>query len=377
MKRFSATLLKMFVLFFVFPGTHTAYAQATTGSFIGVITDASGAVVSQAQVTATSLDTGLLYQASSDAVGRYAILSVPPGTYTVSAQKQGFELAKTQSVVLQIDQKIVQDFALVVGAVSTVATVTAEAPLLQTESVETGQVIDSQQILDLPLLGRNFLDLARLTSGVTSGSGGNTLNLSVNGQREFANSVLIDGVEATGNRNNDTNLRPSVDAVEEFKVATSDYSAEYGRASGGVISIQTKSGTNELHGDLFEFYRPNATAADNYSFSGPGQSPDLSQNNFGATFGGPIKKNKSFFSSLTNRNASGTTSLICRRSSAKPTHLQPRRQRRFVALARSSVGTVLPIYDPGFFGQNFYSQQFPGNVIPACPAPDPANGQLR
>ncbi len=216
--------------------------QSTTGSIVGRVMDPSGAVVPKAHITATNQGTGVSYEDETNDAGDFAIFHLPPAIYNVTVTKQGFETATAKDFVLVIDQKAVLNFDLIVGAVSTVTTVTSELPLLQTQTVETGQVIESAQILDLPLLGRNFLDLARLTSGVTSGSGGNTLDLSVNGQREFANSVLIDGVEATGNRNNDTNLRPSVDAVQEFKVATSDYSAEYGRAAGGVISIQTEVG---------------------------------------------------------------------------------------------------------------------------------------
>ena len=136
-----------------------------------------------------------------------------------------------------------------------------------------------------------------------------------------------------------------------------------------MISIQTKSGTNELHGDLFEFYRPNATAADNYSFSGPGQSPDLSQNNFGGTIGGPIKKNKSFF--FISYEQERLRNTITYLSSVPPQNQITYNPDGSVDLSRlldPGTGTVLPIYDPGFFGQNFYSQQFPGNVIPACPA---------
>ena len=215
------------------------------------------------------------YTNQSNRDGGFEVQRVPPGAYTVTVAQHGFETAVAKNLGLVIDQKLEVNFELKVGATSTVETVTSEAPLLQTESVETGTVIESRQILDLPLLGRNFLQLPLLAPGVINGEGGNTLNLSVNGQREFANSVLIDGVEATANRNNDTNLTPSVDAVEEFKVATSDYSAQFGRAAGGVISIQTKSGTNRFHGSVYEFYRPSATAAENYAF--PTETPSPSQ----------------------------------------------------------------------------------------------------
>jgi hypothetical protein len=354
------------VMFYSIPN---ARAQATAGSFAGRVTDPSKAVVVGAEVTATNQATGVTYASKSKVDGDFELQRVPPGVYTITVTQTGFETAVARDVELVIDQKLAVDFELRVGTTSTVETVTAEAALLQTETVETGQVIGSQQILDLPLLGRNFLQLSLLTPGVVNGEGGNTLNLSVNGQREFANSVLIDGIEATGNRNNDTNLRPSVDAVQEFKVATSDYSAEYGRAAGGVISIQAKSGTNKFHGDVYEFYRPNATAADNYSFSGPGQSPDLSQHNFGGTFGGPLVKDKTFF--FISYEQERLRNTITYLDSVPPLNqivFNPDGSVDLSGLLDPGSGLQLPIYNPAFYAQNFYSQQFPGNVIPACPA---------
>src|SRR5271170_33574 len=201
--------------------------QATSGSIEGRVTDSSGAVVVGAEVTAKNPNTGLTQTSKTDNDG-YLLRNLPPGTYSITVGKDGFKKVEQGGILLLIDQKLRLDFALAPGATTETVTVTSEASLLQTQSAETGEVIGTRQILDLPLLGRNFLQLSLLTPGVVNGEGGNTLNLSVNGQREFANSVVIDGIEATGNRNNDTNLRPSVDAVEEFKVATSDYSAEFG-----------------------------------------------------------------------------------------------------------------------------------------------------
>ncbi|MGB9198960.1 MAG: carboxypeptidase regulatory-like domain-containing protein, partial [Terriglobales bacterium] len=324
-----------------------AGAQATTGSIVGRVTDPSKAVVVGAQISALNQATGISYTTQSNQAGDFVVQRVPPGIYTVTVTQQGFETAVAKDLELVIDQKLAIDFELKIGIASTVETVTSQAPLLQTESVETGAVIGSQQILDLPLLGRNFLQLSLLTPGVVNGEGGNTLNLSVNGQREFANSVVIDGVEATGNRNNDTNLRPSVDAVEEFKVATSDYSAEFGRAGGGVISIQTKAGTNKFHGDAYEFYRPNATAAENYSFSGPGQSPNLSQHNFGATFGGPIVKDKTFFFiSYEQERLRNTITYLDAVPPQNQVVFNPDGSVDLSGLVDPGIGLQLPIFDP-------------------------------
>jgi hypothetical protein len=363
---FAQALTLLSVVFCLIP---YAGAQATAGSIVGRVTDPSKAVIAGAQITVLSQGTGVTYTGKSSGDGNFEVQRIPPGIYTVSVAQPGFEMAVAKDLELVIDQKLVVDFDLKVGTGATIETVTAEAPLLQTESVETGAVIESRQILDLPLLGRNFLQLSLLTPGVVSGEGGNTLNLSVNGQREFANSVLIDGVEATGNRNNDTNLRPSVDAVQEFKVATSDYSAEFGRAAGGVISIQTKSGENSFHGDVYEFYRPNATAADNYSFSGPGQSPGLSQHNFGGTFGGPIIKDKTFFFvSYEQERLRNTITYLDAVPPQNQIVYNPDGSVDLSGLVDPGNGQQLPIFNPATYSQYFYSQQFPGNVIPACPA---------
>jgi hypothetical protein len=338
------------------------------GSIGGQVTDPSEAVVVGVAVSVLNPATGITYTDKSNGNGNFEVQRIPPGVYSIAATRDGFETAAAKDIELLIDQKLVINFELKVGTVSTVDMVTTEAPLVQTESAETGQVIESQQILNLPLLGRNFLQLSLLTPGVLNGEGGNTLNLSVNGQREFANSVLIDGVEVTANRNNDTNLRPSVDAVQEFKVATSDYSAEYGRGAGGVISIQAKSGTNKHHGDIYEFYRPNATAAENYSFTGPGQSPNLNQNNFGATFGGAIIKDKTFyFLSYEQERQRSTITYLDSVPPLNQIAFNPDGGVNLSGLLDPGNGKPLPIYNPAFYAQNFYSQQFPGNIIPACP----------
>ncbi len=239
---------------------------------------------------------------------------------------------------------------------------TARAPLLQTQSGETGELIAGREILDLPLLGRNFLDLTRLAAGATNGGGGNTLNVSVNGQREFANSILVDGVEASSNRNNDTTMRPSVDAIEEFKVLTSGYAAEFGRASGAVIAVQSLSGTNRVHGKVYEFYRPSATAARSFFATAP--SP-LKQHNFAGTLGGPVRKDKTFFfASYEGFRLRNVFSFL--------NSVPPAGQIRFTSggadlsgLKDPFTGNPIPIFDPNFYAANYYSAPFPGNVIPA------------
>src|SRR5580704_14674850 len=220
-----------------------------------------------------------------------------PGVYSVTVEKEGFEGAAVKDVRIVIDQKQLVNFHLKVGSVATVEPVTAAPTMLQTESNETGDVIQSHDILNLPLLGRNFTDLVGLSAGVTSAGGSiNSFSYSISGQREYANSNQRDGVEATTKRSGDITALPSVDSVEEFKVATSGYDAEFGRSAGGVVSIQTKGGTNKWHGSAYEFFRPNFTTAKAYGFNGAAVPPSIyKQHNYGGTFGGPIIKDKTFF----------------------------------------------------------------------------------
>jgi hypothetical protein len=274
-----------------------AWAQATTGSVVGRITDASQAVVQGAEVTAVNERTGISYRGSSDNLGNFNVFSLPPGPYTVAATKEGFETSRAKNVVIEIDQKQLLNFELKVGSTATEVTVTTAPTLLQTQSVESGNVVHSQDVVDLPLLGRDFLALTALTPGVSAVGGSlNSFNFGINGGREYANSIQIDGVEATTNRTQDITVTPSVDSVEEFKVSTSAYAAEFGRSAGGAVSIQTKSGSNSFHGTAYDFFRPNFTTAKDYSFTGDRIPPSvLKQHNYGGTLGGPIFKNKTFF----------------------------------------------------------------------------------
>jgi hypothetical protein len=355
----------------------TAFAQSTTGSVYGQITDPSNAIIVGAKVTATNQATGVTYPGSSDSQGNYAVFNLLPGIYKVSVEKDGFETATINNVRIVIDQKQLLNFQLKIGAVATVEVVTAAPTMLQTETAETGEVIQSHDILNLPLNGRVFYDLTLLTAGVTYGSGNtNAYNFSINGQREYANSIQIDGVESTTNRTQDITVTPSVDAVEEFKVATSAYSAEFGRAAGGVVSIQTKSGTNQYHGSAYEFFRPNFTAAKSYGIDGNYEPPSiLKQHNYGGTIGGPIIKNKTFFF-FSYEGMKRTTSYDYLYWTL-PKNLVKFLPDGSVDLSglldpyagKSGVPSnwVTPIYDPAVM-VNCYGgcpSQFPGNIIPA------------
>lgn len=344
-----------------------AFSQATSGTILGRVTDAQQGVVVGAAVSAKNEQTGIVREGQTNGEGEYALTNLPPGTYTVTIGQQGFTTSVSSDNKLEIDQKLRLDVALTVGNVTEIVSVTAEAPLLQTQSSETGQVVETKRITDLPLLGRNFLDLTRLSTGVTSGQGGNNTNIAVNGQREFANSIVVDGVEVSANRNNDTSLRPSVDSVQEFKIQTSAYAPEFGKASGAVVTIQTNSGGNKFHGSAYEFYRPGATAARQFNFTSVQQSaPKLKQHNFGGTLGGPIFKNKTFFfasyEGLRQRNFFSFSDSVPPLGQIK---FLPNGDVDLSGLRDPITGNQVPIFDPEFYAVNFFSKQFAGNIIPA------------
>jgi hypothetical protein len=345
----------------------SALCQATTGSISGRVADAGGAVIPGAKVTIRNVDNGLITATTTDSSGEFIETALPPDNYTITVEKDGFTTTSIPPFRLDIDQKARFELPMKVGVVSTEVTVTGSAPVLQVEGAETGQVMDSREIEDLPTLGRDFSTLLYLTPGVVSGTKGanSNLDISVNGQREYSNSYQINGVEVSG-LNNDTNVRPSPDAIQEFKVVTSSYAPEFGRASGGAVLIQTKSGSNDIHGSGFFFYRPTATAANN-NFAPAGTSPTTVQKNFGATVGGPIRKDKAFlflgyegFKNTFSDSYFGETVVGQNQvtfDSAGDADLSK--------LTDPYTGNQVPIFDPYFFANNYYTMQFPGNIIPS------------
>ncbi|MGB9404229.1 MAG: carboxypeptidase regulatory-like domain-containing protein [Candidatus Acidiferrales bacterium] len=342
-------------------------AQATTGSVYGRVGDPSKAVVAGASVVAENQATGVTYSGETDSNGNFSIHELPPGSYTVTVTKPGFATTTINNVELAIDQKQLLNFDLQIGAVTTVTTVTGEPTMLQTQSAETGEVIGTHDILDLPLLGRQFLDLVTLTAGVLPANGAvSSFSVSINGQRGYANSIMIDGIEATTNRTNDITVTPGVDSVQEFKILTSAYSAEYGRAAGGVVSIQTKSGTNAFHGDAFEFFRPNFTAARPFSFGGVAEpASSLKQHNYGGTLGGPIRKNKAFFFVSFERTKSSTAyTELDGTPPLEMINVLPDGSVDLSHMVDPGSGTEIPIFNPAS-PNPADPLQFPGNVIPA------------
>jgi Carboxypeptidase regulatory-like domain/TonB dependent receptor-like, beta-barrel len=280
-----------------------SHAQVTTGSFIGFVTDPGGAAISGAKVTATNEATGLTRTATTDSSGEYVIGLLPVGTYTLTFEATNFRRRAAKGLVLKLDQKVKINAALEIGQITEVVSSDngESAPLARTETAEAGEVIENKRIIELPLNGRLFLQLAQLTPGVTTnprGGFGEQLagpfgpRITVMGARESDNYFTVDGVTSTDRFYNTLTLPYSVDAVQEFKVQSNLYSAESGTFGGAQVNIATKSGTNDLHGSLYEFTRNDAFDARNFFDVA---KPEFRQNQFGGTVGGPVVKNKAFF----------------------------------------------------------------------------------
>jgi hypothetical protein len=287
--------------------TPFANAQLYTGSIAGTVTDASGAVVPGAHVVATDVDKGFKFQGTTDGAGRYLLRNIPPATYNVSAEAAGFERERKDGVVITINLNAEVNFSVRVGAASQTVEVKASGVALQTQDAVTGQVIDRRAINNLPLVGRDVLQLTFLAPGIVSvaeasrsDEGFSGVNFNSNGGRNGTADVLMDGTSITNiEQNGGTNnvLRnPPVDSVEEFKVQQTNFSAEFGFAGGTVINAVTRSGSNAFHGSLHEFWRNQILDANDWFSDATGVPiQPLRRNQFGGTFGGPIKKNKTFF----------------------------------------------------------------------------------
>ena len=253
-------------------------AQAARGTITGTVADMTGGILIGATVSVRGASANNARTAVTDATGAFTFADLPPDIYTLTVSKADFKRLRQPGLAINGGEIVRVVLRLQLADVILDEGVKGNPPILQTENAETGETLGRAQMERLPLLGRSLLDLTRLAPGTTHGQGGNNVNLSVNGQREFANSVIVDGVEVTGNRNNDTSLRPALEAVEELKVVTSGYAPEYGRAAGGVVAMQMRSGTNWWHGSASEFARPKGTAARTFFASEPSS---LQQHTFG------------------------------------------------------------------------------------------------
>jgi hypothetical protein len=277
------------------------HGQSVDTAILGSLLDSGGGAVSGATVTVTQPSTGFTHTAVSSADGAYEVRYLVPGEYTVEVHLTGFRGERRTGVVIQLGQQARIDFQLKVGAIQETVEVNTGVPLLQTEDATTAGVVDEQRIGSLPLNGRRFDDLAVLTPGVSvynpdiHNSSTDGSEIGGNGARLIWGQVNVDGITMVNNRHNYVNLYPSLDAIQEFKVQTGNYSAEYGGNAGTNVNIQIKSGTNQYHGDVFDYFRNEALDARNFFTPSPIPKNELRQNQFGATLGGPIYKDKTFF----------------------------------------------------------------------------------
>jgi hypothetical protein len=337
----------------------SAHAQAVSGTILGTVLDSTGSVVPGATVTILNTGTGLTRTVTTDASGEFTAPQVPTGKYSVTAELAGFKKVTLENIDVGVDQRIRVDVKLELGAMTEAVTITAESPLVQTSSSELGTTVRNEQIEAMPLNGRNFVQLTRSIPGVLRGIPGANIDgagslawrasasFSANGQRPRDNNYMLDGVD-----NNETWLQtvvifPNVDALDEFKMQTSTYSAEFGRSLGGVVNIQIKSGTNQLHGNAYEYHRDSAFDANNFFNNRAGRpKPDFKQNQFGGTLGGALFRDKTFYFGdyQGHREHLGQTFLSTVPSLAM-------RRGDFSELTRT-------IYDPTT------GQAFEGNVIP-------------
>ncbi len=287
------------------------WAQKDTGSIVGTVKDASGAVVPDAAVEVTDVERGQTFKTTTSESGEYVASPLHVGRYKVTVTKAGFKKAVSETVELHVQARIAVNAALQVGQISEEMVVTGAAPLLETETSELGQVVDQKRVSNLPLNGRNFAQLALLSTGTAPSEPGardeGGYGFSANGARSLQNNFLLDGVDNNSNLPdllNETNfvIQPPVEALQEFKVQTNAYSAEFGRGNGAIVNAVIKSGANQIHGSAWEFLRNDKLDGRNY-FDASGQPvPPYKQNQFGVTFGGPIDipglyngRNRSFF----------------------------------------------------------------------------------
>jgi len=285
-------------------GSQVLHAEVTAG-VQGTVTDPSGATVPNATVTLKNPDTGLVRRVQTDASGSYQFLSVPVGDqYTLQVEAQGFRASVQTGLKLLVNQKYRADFVLVVGAVSQTVEVSSSTTQVDTSSTQLGDVIENKKLTGIPLNGRSYIDLLGLQAGVIPVSSDasqhdrfvsgnqNTGQVSVNGQRETANSFIVNGGDVEESVQNGASIVPTLDSIEEFRLLTNSFNAEYGRFSGAIVNVITKSGTNEIHGSLYEFLRNEKLDARAYFDPARGE---FRRNQFGGTIGAPVVKNKLFF----------------------------------------------------------------------------------
>lgn len=329
------------------------HAQVSTATILGTVTDRSGAVVPNARVTVTNLETNFSRSVETDEVGQYSIPFLPTGTYRVEVVTSTFKKFVQTCVVLDVGRSARVDPVLDIGALTEVVSVTADAPLVNTTSAVVGRTVENTEIVNLPLVNRNVYSLLNLTPGVEASVSGNAFGFRE--QRTMVNGGSYGGTGTVNyfldGGNNTTGLRgtgnavPNPDAVQEFRVITNSYGAEFGRFAGGVVDVVTKSGTNEFHGSLFEFIRNDKLNATTWNAS---SKAPLRRNQFGGTLGGPVLRNRTFF-------FGSYSGLRQREYEFKNTAIVPTPLERTGDFSQSAIKPI----DPAT------GQPFPGGVIPS------------
>ncbi|MEO6981575.1 MAG: carboxypeptidase regulatory-like domain-containing protein, partial [Edaphobacter sp.] len=303
----------------------SAMAQTTTGSIYGTVADASGAIIPDSAVTVKNLQTGETHSTKSNTSGNYIFPVLEPGDYSAVAKVAGFQTVEQNHIRLDASRNVHVSFSLPVGSQDQTVTVSAATTLVDTRGSQLGETVDQKQIQDLPLNGRNVYDLVQMVPGVTNyspakdggDSGGTTFQ--VNGNRPNDNSYYLDGVFDTNIYRNGGSNMPNPDALQEFRILTSNFDAEYGREPGGVVNAITRSGSNKFHGGVYDYIRNNVL--NSKSYFDKGVTP-LKRNQFGATFGGPILRDKTFFFLSYEGLRLNTSSTITSASLVTPTPLE-------------------------------------------------------
>lgn len=346
--------------------------QVETARIIGTVKDQTGALVPAAAITITNLETNIAVQTTTRPDGRYESVPLRIGSYRVAAEAAGFKRTVREGIVLQIQQTAVVDLALEVGQVNQDITITASAPLLTVNEAAQGQVIDNQKVVDLPLNGRDYVQLALLSAGANeTAPGARTGGFSGSGMRSTQNNYLLDGVDnnnaqvAYQGRQGEA-VKPNVDAIQEFKVMTNTFSAEYGRAMGAVVNVNLKSGTNDLHGSVFEFLRNEKLDAKNFFDLPDARRPPFKRNQYGFSLGGPVVRNRTFFF--------GDYEASRIRESRTVNNTIPTLFMRAGDFSELLAGNR--IYDPATYSAATGDRSvFPGNVIPKS-RQDPIGARL-
>src|SRR5499427_1378934 len=348
-----------------------AWAQSSyTAAVRGVVTDASGGALPGATVTVRESDRNVPHTVTTDSAGRYVVTALPPGSYTLSVELSGFKTYTHTNIPLAVQQQATFDVSLQVGELAETVEVQSHAPLLNTTIPTLGQVIDNRYMLALPNIGRNALSLLYLTPGVNGAAGNinpNTTNFVANGTRNSTSDVLVDGaiVNTTEQNTGATDLKwtPSVDAVQEFKMQTNFFSAEYAQSGGAVVNMVTKSGSNGFHGDGYYFLRDSNFNANSWSANRAGSAiPYYHRDQLGAVLGGPIRKDKTFFFVTTEYTRS--------KSPSSQTATFPTLDQRNGDFTKTffSDGRLITIYNPfdtfRDASGNLKRNPFPGNIIP-------------